>query len=547
MSLRNTFKYIFREKPIEFFEWGVAILLGVVIASLHVLNMNHAGGLWRDEVVSFNVATCSSLTQVFEFLRFDSFPILFHLVVRLWVWIGPGTSDAGLRLLGCFIGAGILIALWINARSVYNGLPFFSMALFGLSPLAIRLGDAMRAYGLGTLFLLLTFVLLWHLSQSPSPGKLTLAIFTAVLSANSLYQNIVLLFAIVVGAMAVALRHMQWKRLIAIGIVGLSGALSLLPYVRIFEYLHDDKEVIPQGVDIRDLLVGFGSALSGAGTVVVLVWICLLVAALCLAVMIQSNPTESVRARDLSLYSGVSMTVGTIVSLAWLRVVNVPVQAWHYLPLLGLLGVALDTILQRDSINSAWRIARLVCIAAVAGISLVKAVPGAKIRHTNVDLIAEYLTRTVEPDDFVLVNPWHTGATFSRYYYGAAAWGSLPTLDDPRFQRLDLLKKQMAIPHPIAGVLGQMSKTLKSGHRVWIAGTLPSLQAGQQPPLIPDPPNTPWRWHYDRYTTAWGLQAAYLLQRSAGQCIAIPLAEDKNVSPYEEGKLFVTFGWRGDL
>jgi len=73
--------------------------------------LTHAGGLWRDEVNTINLASRRSLGEIAN----DSFPIFMPLMVRVWSAMGLGESDMELRLLGVIIGLGILAALWVAA------------------------------------------------------------------------------------------------------------------------------------------------------------------------------------------------------------------------------------------------------------------------------------------------------------------------------------------------------------------------------------------------------------------------------------------------
>ena len=115
---------------------------------LHVSFLLHAGGLWRDEVVSFNVATQPTLAQVHEAVRFDSFPSFFHLLLRGWLGLVGSASDLGTRGLGLLIGLAVLAAFWWNARVFRSRIPLFSLLLLGISGLCVRTTDAIRAYGI---------------------------------------------------------------------------------------------------------------------------------------------------------------------------------------------------------------------------------------------------------------------------------------------------------------------------------------------------------------------------------------------------------------
>lgn len=102
--------------PIRMLDWIVALFLVVVIVFLHVSFMQNAGGLWRDEVSTSNLATLPRLTDVFEALALDSFPLSSFLMLRAWAVTGWGASNGGLRTYGLIVGISILGALWFAKR-----------------------------------------------------------------------------------------------------------------------------------------------------------------------------------------------------------------------------------------------------------------------------------------------------------------------------------------------------------------------------------------------------------------------------------------------
>ena len=89
-------------------EFVLGLLLVAGLLSLHGVFLAHSGALWRDEVNSVNLAS-ASLSEFRDNLQFDSFPIFWFVVLRVWIASGLGATDFGLRLLGgsrcCGVGA----------------------------------------------------------------------------------------------------------------------------------------------------------------------------------------------------------------------------------------------------------------------------------------------------------------------------------------------------------------------------------------------------------------------------------------------------------
>ena len=132
---------------------GIVLLLLIVV--FHAQMMLHAGALWRDEVQTFNLASLESLGTIVDLLRFDSFPILWILILRSWIFAGLG-SETGLRILGMLVGlTGCLSLIWV-CRAIGSRIPILALALFGFCPVVYLYGNSLRAAGCGVVLLFLT-------------------------------------------------------------------------------------------------------------------------------------------------------------------------------------------------------------------------------------------------------------------------------------------------------------------------------------------------------------------------------------------------------
>ena len=89
-------------------EIGLAALLSLAWIIFRIRFFLHAGALWRDEVNSVDLSTSPQISDIWHNLQYDSFPMLWHLLLRYWIRSGIGASDRGIRLLGLLAGLGIL-------------------------------------------------------------------------------------------------------------------------------------------------------------------------------------------------------------------------------------------------------------------------------------------------------------------------------------------------------------------------------------------------------------------------------------------------------
>ena len=177
-------------------EWMAAICITVIAILLHLFFLFHAGGFCGDEVNVINLAGSHSLA----FMARDSFPILMPLLVKGWTAMGLASSDLDLRLVCILIGLGLTGALWLAAWTGRRAPPLLGLTLLGLSGTAIFWEDYLRAYGLGSLLIVLVLSAMCFLLEKPTWRRTGILSVMAALSVQALYQNAVFLSASVWGA-----------------------------------------------------------------------------------------------------------------------------------------------------------------------------------------------------------------------------------------------------------------------------------------------------------------------------------------------------------
>jgi hypothetical protein len=532
--------------PLANFELGAAISLTAVAAYLHARFLLHAGGLWRDEVVSFNVATQPSLVEMHQTVRFDSFPSFFHLLLRGWTELGFAASDVGTRSLGLLIGLAVLAACWWNARTFGRTLPFCSLLLIGISALSVRTTDAIRAYGLGILCVALSFGLIWKVATAPTTRNVALASAAAVLSVQSLYQNAFLLLAVCLGGALVTVRHRLWKRTLLVLGIGLLAAISLTLYVEALAQMGELKPLVSTRVSYERISKIASLALEDGNPYRLRIWLGVSIGYIVLLgrALFASSPGGVGGSTDVVLFSSVTVSITIVSFLVWLKLLGFPTLPWYYMPPMALTCLAVDAGCSAMAADMKTTIARLCFVALGAALTIGTALSGVEVRQTNVDLLAARLRELAAPEDFILVDQWFNGATFSRYFTGATPWSTLPPLQDQTLQRLDLFKQYMVSPQPNEPVLRQVVDTLKAGHKVWLAGGLPFTKKGQAIPDLPPAPNSRVGWNHDGYSYTWAMQTAQLVQARAERATRVEVPVEHPVNPYENLPLWVVQGWR---
>ena len=525
-------------------EWTVALIATGVAVTLNLAFLVHAGALWRDEVNSVNSAAAPSLSEMWRLTEFESFPLAWTLLLRGWMEIGAGASDAGLRLFGVFGGLTIPAAIWFAARRLGRAVPLVSLALVAVNPEVTRWGASVRAWGVGTSLIIAAFVLMWDVLERPMRGQVLRATIAVVLSVQCVYQNGVLVAAVVAGWLAVALVRREWKRaLVPLGI-GALAAVSLLPYAALLRRRADWNALSQVPLTPTDVLTKGWEVIAASGTFVGLCWIAVVSTGLVWAIVrtrsvLRSSGTDT--SRDLGIYAATVLIASIIgVGLFYLAF-SFPTQPWYYIGLTGLVAVSAEAALGSALGGTiAGRTALTVSALCILTTGFSSARASMAERQTNLDVVATQLRTQAQPGDLVLVTPCFYGVTFGRYYTSGASVMTIPPLDDTRVHRYDLLKQKMLSADPIGPVLTRIRKVLESGGRVWLVGRL-LAPAELTPTKLPPPPLPGTNWHSLPYEQTWSLQVVAFLKAHAQAIHPIPVTVKGG--RFESGGISVIQGW----
>jgi len=528
-------------------EWIVAALFAALIAVFHFVNLKHAGGLWRDEAAAVNLALFPSFGEIWSHLEHESFPLLLTMLLGAWNTIGLGGSDLALRAFGMLVGLAVLGALWWNAWRFSASPPVISMLLFGLSPVAIRWGDSLRAYGLGVFFLLLALGLIWNVARSPTRKTVLLAMAGSIFAVQALYQSIFIVAAFCLGGVVVAARRRDWKRALLVISVALPAGLSLLPYLGVIRRANEWNVATEIPIDLPRIWLVLHRALSDPNPLLFWLWVILFSATIITAGVLLVRGKQRKGLDDDREVAWFLLTVIVAVTIAYyifLTLLKFPTETWYYLVWMGVMAVAIDALLARIVRNGWARAIRMVAVGIIVA-SLSRAVwQQAGVRMTNLDLVAQRLSTEAGKEDFVLVHPWFCGVTFQRYYRGNAEWSTLPPLADHRLQRLDLFKEQMQREAPIQPVLEKMEATLRAGHTVWLVGHYPFSNPPRPAPTLPRAGEGPDGWRGAPYMMAYGMEVAYYIQSHALEGASLKQPQFPPVNPFENLPVMNFSGWR---
>jgi hypothetical protein len=516
----------------------------LIVFFFHYQMMSNGGALWRDEINTFNMASLKSLGDIFQNLEYDSFPMLWFLVLRGWIFAGFG-SGIGLRVLGMLVGiSGTLSLVWV-CRTLGSRIPLLALALLGFCPTVYLVGGSLRAYGCGMMLMFLTLGFFWKAIQDPSPRRIFLACLLTILGVQCIYYNAILLFAMGMGGVAVGLLNRDFKKIaVAIGI-GTITALTLIPYWSVTKRLGSWNMLVKVDFTVSLMKDKFREAVAPAGAYIFWIWLALPVVALAVCIWwwrLKSKRASSLE-KDRVVFVFTTFWVAIAGYAVFLKVLSYPTEPWYYLSLLALMAVIVDVAVNL-AIEAGFvlRIVRVACVLIIMETTFFNTWDSVHLRYTNIDLLTTALTSLSAKDDLILVNPHYYGVSFAHYYKGDTPWVTIPPLKDYRTHRYDLLKGKMMETNPLASVHAKILKTLQSGNRVWVLGRVRFLQNGELPGEIPPAPSS--GWNEGIYSNIWWRQTAYLLQLHANK-IEVPSIDDQGpISGYERGQLWVLQGWR---
>jgi hypothetical protein len=530
---------------------AVALLLTLLIVSFHIIRAIKGGGLWRDEAASAHLATACSIKEVISNSQHELFPALFPEMLRVYCWIG-GRSDAAMRIFGMFVGISILAALWLNMWLIRRGVPLLSLALLGFNGAFIQWGDAIRGYGLGILFILLTVGLLWRVTEQPDARRIVAAAAAAIGSVQCLFNNSVLLLSISLGAMAVTtMRRGQSRQTLIVLGIGIAAALSLLPYLGPLRHVREWDMLVRSAAGSGSLWLKLNEALSASGWWNSWIWLLLCVAGLLVlihAILKSYSQKAKLRHRHLFLFCGVAVIASIGIYLGFLGAVGYPTQPWYYLALMAVVATCLDALFDSLQRHRWARISRIAVAVAIAVFSFLPTLRQVQVRQSNVDLVAAKIHQLAAKEDLIIVSPWYVGVSFNRYHAGPQVWMTVPPIDSHKVHRYDLIKSQMTLPdqnEPVRPLLENIAKTLKAGHRVWVAGEVRLFAPGETVPSLDPAPDKTWGWQDEAYTIMWAGKTTANLQFSSQHMQVIPLGFSGPVNRFENLELRVFEGWSG--
>jgi hypothetical protein len=501
-----------------------------------------AGPLWRDEVHLVNMAQMPSYGQMLDVLATDSAPALYVTLVRAWTWPGWSHEDAALRVLGLLVTFATFAVVWFSARRLGVTVPLITLALVAAHGFVLDTLGTVRPHGPGVLLAMFALAVTWMLVAAPGRRSFLTAMTVFVVSVQTLFTLAVTIAGLCLSAAVVAAVRRDWRTTGLVVAAGAVAAASLMPYAGIIRQATTWSALDAQTLSILPAVMRVAAAFGGTRLGLAVIWI------LTIGIGVGAGVTllamrASLASRARVAYACLSIAIVPLMYFTFLVAKRQPMSYWHFAWLMGLVALALDTVF----VERRWlRWTRLALVVLALPWVVPLAGDLAKIRRTNVDLIAAHLAANARSNDLILVNPWSMRITLTRYYRGDTGIVTLPPIDAPRLYRHDLVMERMASLSPLAPMHDAIERTLRGGHRVWLIGDLSLPPAGQSPVVLPPAPGASTGWSYPPYSESWMMQTGDLLRRRARHWQLIDLHEPRAVHDVEHPRFGVVEGWRGE-
>jgi len=470
----------------------VAVLLSTMALFLLVVRATHAGALWRDECAVVNLARMPSVADIVRNFQHEAFPVPFPILIRAYTNVF-GDGDIALRCFGIAAGIALLGALWFSAYATGRGPPLISLALLGLNTTFLFWGTTVRGYGLASALIILAFSSIASVMINASPARIILAAVVSVAAVQCLVHNLALIFALAASAAIVCLvRHDPRRLIIFLSILGL----------------------------------------------------CMLLLATSAWKLYRLRFSRPVPEWNLLLFASLAAIAAPIAYYEFLQTLSYLTRSWYFLALVSMLAVALDCLAQFLSSAISIRFGRLIFAATAFIILPINGWPKIIERQTNIDIVADKVTKLAKPADLIVVAPWQYGISFQRYYHSNTPWITLPAVPDLRVHRYDLFREKMLSPRPIDDVLERVRQTLAAGNRVWVVGGIKLPPEGRAPSSLPLPPNSSAGWDNVAYSDSWMQQLSAFVRAHSEHGQTVPLGSIGLINNFEDVPLVVVNGWQ---
>lgn len=433
-------------------EWLVAAACVVVGA---VLRFVPGSPLWLDEALSVDIAG-GPLGDITNRLRHDGHPPLYYWLLHGWM-SAFGDGAAAARAFSGVLGLVALVLVWLVARRLGGlRLAVAALALFALSPFAIRYSSEVRMYELVVVLVLAGWLLLGRALAAPTVTRLgALTLLTGALLLTH-YWALFLVAAVGLGLAVSAWRAPpggERRALVRVIVAVALGGLFFVPWLGVFSYqsAHTGTPWAPASRPTRvvtDSMVDWSGGLAPESGLLSYLFAALVLLALFARRegkhLVLGRPALDWRLRAFAVVAA-TVVIGSLAGL-----VGHSAFAGRYssvfFPLVVVLCGAGVAVLPNASVRAGVLAVFAALAVAVCGLNIVR------YDRTQAGAVADVIRAEARPGDVVVVCPDQLGPALSRLVdVPGVRLLRLPDLGDPhRVDWVDYEKQWDAVDPVVA-------------------------------------------------------------------------------------------------
>ena len=525
---------------------------------LHIYRVSHAGGFWRDEISSIQVALSQNWKSLYNTQADDSFPLLNVTCIRIWNNIFNSSertisqADFIIRLYGMI--AGLFLAWCVLTSRISKNSSFrqFSWTLFAISPVVIIWGDSLRAYALGTALIVLFLGNIFEISINKILKKkyVIKSIILGILAVWALYGNAFLILAICMGGAAYPLLNCEWKKVVVIISIGLLAGMSMLLNIPTINKLIEIKDIAAHYISLKTIIYTLIKSISAGGVRFLYLWALGFSILFYITIYIifwetLSKENEFIKRKAFFIF--ITSVSSAVLFIVYIKCVDQYPQDWYYIPLCALQVCLIDAAVTLYKPNPKLLKAGLTITILIILSSAPNTLDKLSIKMTNVDSVASELELVCRKNDLILISDQYNASTFLHYYKGFSDVQIYPPCS--RYEmasssRIPILSAIKDGDNAIAPLLNKIKNTLQSGGTVWYVGD-PSVFPLNSVPSIP--PNVIFQgvWKPGPFLYCWGAQTVNYLAINAAEIFRFKEFDVDKTSALEATKNVWGFrGWK---
>jgi len=411
--------------------------------------------------------------------------------------------------------------LWPHRRESFF-FPFFTFSLFLFDPIIVVWGDSLRAYGLGSAFLVL---FLYQIRKEVFGDSSKLPLLAAVfsfLSVWALYGNIFLVIAVSLSGMLTCLYVGEWRKVRNLFLVGMVSCFSLVFNFPVVLRMIQMKDLVDHHIGLMLAIGSLMNFLHAGGPEQIYLWslgILGFLVGIVVRFLERSHSNEGQAFAKETIFPCLTLVFVLLFHLVYvLKVGQVP-QVWYFIPPAAIIVFMFDTMLANASRKRRWlSFLSFLIFALVFSLSFSVKIKTLSQSMTNVDVAVAQISKRSLPNDVLLVADPFQASTALRYAKDdlvVQIWPSCKKSEMRSQGRIPLIASMQNGDEAIRPLLELLMSRLRDGGSVWLLGCPAILDPQINLPSTAQISVSSESWKPGPFLFCWNAQTTAFLMRNA--------------------------------